>query len=73
MCSCNPSLGPLHERVFAFARDLSDGLKPQTCAYAEIWLDQKQIVGEAVKEVEPLYGEYYLVSPPWQILLRLLF
>ncbi|BGP56539.1 hypothetical protein JCM8202_002055 [Rhodotorula sphaerocarpa] len=60
MCSANPSLGPLHTQVFHFARELSDGLKPQTAAYAEIWLDQKQIVGEAVKDVEPLYGEYYL-------------
>lgn len=60
MCSANPSLGPLHTQVFHFARELSDGLKPQTAAYAEIWLDQKQVVGEAVKDVEPLYGEYYL-------------
>ncbi|GAA5860920.1 hypothetical protein JCM3774_003188 [Rhodotorula dairenensis] len=60
MCTANPSLGPLHTQVFHFARELSDGLKPQTAAYAEIWLDQKQVVGEAVKDVEPLYGEYYL-------------
>ncbi|KAK4046472.1 Sulfite reductase [NADPH] subunit beta [Microbotryomycetes sp. JL221] len=60
MCSCNPSLGALHEKVFAFSRELSEGLKPQTSAYAEIWLDQKQVVGEAVHDVEPLYGEYYL-------------
>lgn len=60
MCSANPSLGALHEQVFAFARQLSDELKPQTSAYSEIWLDKKQIVGEAVKDVEPLYGEYYL-------------
>lgn len=60
MCSANPSLGPLHTQVFHFSRELSDGLKPQTAAYAEIWLDQKQVVGEAVKDVEPLYGEYYL-------------
>ena len=60
MCSANPSLGALHEQVFAFATQLSDELKPQTSAYSEIWLDKKQIVGEAVKDVEPLYGEYYL-------------
>ncbi|KAK4049151.1 Sulfite reductase [NADPH] subunit beta [Microbotryomycetes sp. JL201] len=57
--SCS-ALGPLHEKVFAFSRELSDGLKPQTSAYAEIWLDQKQVYGEAVHDVEPLYGEYYL-------------
>ncbi|BGP01069.1 Sulfite reductase [NADPH] subunit beta [Rhodotorula toruloides] len=60
MCSANPSLGKLHQQVFHFAKELSDGLKPQTSAYAEIWLDEKQIAGEAVKDVEPLYGEYYL-------------
>ncbi|GAA5982523.1 hypothetical protein JCM11641_006144 [Rhodosporidiobolus odoratus] len=60
MCSANPSLGKLHQQVFHFATELSDGLKPQTAAYAEIWLDQQQIAGEAVKDVEPLYGEYYL-------------
>lgn len=61
MCSANPSLGQLHHQVHLFAEELSDGLKPQTSAYAEIWLDKKQIVGEAVRDVEPLYGEYYLV------------
>lgn len=61
MCSANPSLGALHAKVFEFATTLSDELKPQTSAYAEIWLDKKQIVGEAVKDVEPMYGEYYLV------------
>ncbi|GAA5879722.1 hypothetical protein JCM16303_004148 [Sporobolomyces ruberrimus] len=60
MCSANPSLGTLHKQVHHFAEELSDGLKPQTSAYAEIWLDKKQIVGEAVRDVEPLYGEYYL-------------
>ncbi|ORY64746.1 hypothetical protein BCR35DRAFT_308644 [Leucosporidium creatinivorum] len=60
MCSANPSLGALHAQVFEFATLLSDELKPQTSAYAEIWLDKKQIVGEAVKDVEPMYGEYYL-------------
>ncbi|GAA5895734.1 sulfite reductase (NADPH) subunit beta [Sporobolomyces salmoneus] len=60
MCSANPSLGKLHSQVHHFAEELSDGLKPQTSAYAEIWLDKKQIVGEAVRDVEPLYGEYYL-------------
>ena len=60
MCSANPSIGKLHSQVFEFASELSEQLKPQTSAYAEIWLDKKQIFGEAVKDVEPLYGEYYL-------------
>ncbi|KAL8276986.1 hypothetical protein RQP46_010621 [Phenoliferia psychrophenolica] len=58
MCSANPSLGALHERVFHFASELSEQLKPQTSAYAEIWLDKKQIAG--FTDTEPLYGEYYL-------------
>ena len=61
MCSANPSLGALHERVFHFASELSEQLKPQTSAYAEIWLDKKQIAG--FEDTEPLYGEYYLVRP----------
>lgn len=61
MCSANPSLGKLHDQVFKFARDLSEQLLPQTSAYSEIWLDKKLIVGEAVKDHEPLYGDYYLV------------
>ncbi|GAA5916609.1 hypothetical protein JCM6882_009176 [Rhodosporidiobolus microsporus] len=60
MCSANPSLGKIHKQVHYFAKELSDGLMPQTSAYAEIWLDKTQIAGEAVKDVEPLYGEYYL-------------
>ncbi|BGP49384.1 Sulfite reductase [NADPH] subunit beta [Rhodotorula kratochvilovae] len=60
MCSANPSLGPLHAQVFHFAKELSDNLKPQTTAYSEIWLDQKPIFDGAVKDFEPLYGEYYL-------------
>lgn len=60
MCSANPSLGKLHEQVFVFAKELSDELRPQTSAYAEIWLDKKLLHGESV-DVEPLYGDYYLV------------
>lgn len=33
---------------------------PRTTAYHEIWLDKKLVAGEAVKDVEPLYGEFYL-------------
>ncbi|GAA6011757.1 hypothetical protein JCM10207_004234 [Rhodosporidiobolus poonsookiae] len=60
MCSANPSLGKVHQQVFHFAKELSDNLKPQTSAYAEIWLDEKPVFGDALKDVEPLYGEYYL-------------
>ncbi|GAA5839451.1 hypothetical protein JCM9279_005947 [Rhodotorula babjevae] len=60
MCSANPSLGKVHSQVFGFAKELSDNLKPQTSAYCEIWLDQKPVFDGAVKDFEPLYGEYYL-------------
>lgn len=60
MCSCNPSLGPLHAEIAEFAKNVSEHLMPRTNAYAEIWLDKKMVAGDAVKDVEPLYGPYYL-------------
>lgn len=60
MCSCNPSLGPLHAEVAEYAKRISEHLMPRTNAYAEIWLDKKMVAGDAVKDVEPLYGPYYL-------------
>ena len=35
-------------------------MNKQTWKYHEIWLDKKLVAGEALKEVEPLYGEFYL-------------
>ncbi|KAN0137160.1 hypothetical protein V8E53_005157 [Lactarius tabidus] len=32
----------------------------RTTAYREIWLDKKLVAGEALKDFEPLYGEFYL-------------
>ena len=60
MCSCNPSLGPLHSQIADFAKRISEHLMPRTNAYAEIWLDKKLVAGDAVKDTEPLYGPYYL-------------
>lgn len=60
MCSCNPSLGPIHAQIAEFAKNISEHLMPRTNAYAEIWLDKKMVAGDAVKDVEPLYGKYYL-------------
>jgi sulfite reductase (NADPH) hemoprotein beta-component len=60
MCSCNPSLGPIHAQISEFAKNISEHLMPRTNAYAEIWLDKKLVAGDAVKDVEPMYGPYYL-------------
>ena len=46
--------------MFQFAKAVSEHLIPQTTAYHEIWLDKKMVAGDAVKDVEPLYGELYL-------------
>ena len=53
-------MSKLHEQVFNFVKDLSNHLMPRTTAYHEIWLDKKLVAGEALKNLEPLYGEFYL-------------
>ncbi|KIL65542.1 hypothetical protein M378DRAFT_125334 [Amanita muscaria Koide BX008] len=60
ICSSIPSLSKLHAQVFEFAKQVSEHLIPNTTAYHEIWLDKKQVAGDAVKDFEPLYGEFYL-------------
>jgi sulfite reductase (NADPH) hemoprotein beta-component len=60
LCSAIPSLSELHAQVFAFAKGVSEHLLPRTTAYHEIWLDKKLVAGEALKDFEPLYGEFYL-------------
>jgi sulfite reductase (NADPH) hemoprotein beta-component len=60
LCSAIPSLSTLHARVYEFAKEVSEHLLPRTTAYHEIWLDKKMVAGEALKDVEPLYGEFYL-------------
>lgn len=35
-------------------------MTPNTSAYHEIWLNKKQVGGEAVQDFEPLYGPTYL-------------
>jgi sulfite reductase (ferredoxin) len=59
---------PLATRDYAIAREaaraISDHLLPRTRAYAELWLDDKEVarVGPAggEEDVEPLYGKTYL-------------
>lgn len=60
ICSAIPSLSRLHAQVYNFAKLVSAHLLPRTTAYHEIWLDKKMVAGEAVKDFEPLYGEFYL-------------
>ncbi|TBU27248.1 sulfite reductase subunit beta [Dichomitus squalens] len=55
-----PSLSKLHRQAYDFARRVSEHLLPRTTAYHEIWLDKKLVAGDALKDVEPLYGQFYL-------------
>ncbi|KAL5531623.1 hypothetical protein ACEPAG_4500 [Sanghuangporus baumii] len=58
--SAIPTKSRLHAEVYEFAKGLSDRLLPRTTAYHEIWLDKKLVAGDAVRDFETLYGEYYL-------------
>ena len=53
-------MSKLHAQVFEFSKEVSEHLLPRTTAYHEIWLDKKLIAGEALKDFEPMYGEFYL-------------
>ncbi|KAJ6606610.1 hypothetical protein DFH09DRAFT_1387849 [Mycena vulgaris] len=50
-CSSIPTLSKLHEQVYQFSKDVSEHLIPRTTAL---------VAGEALKDFEPLYGEFYL-------------
>ncbi|KAK9371765.1 uncharacterized protein V1513DRAFT_467281 [Lipomyces chichibuensis] len=65
LCPGLPDNNALHKELNSLARFLSDHLLPTFTAYHEIWLtdgnDQKKLVaGNAVLDVEPLYGPSYL-------------
>lgn len=60
ICSSIPSISKIHKQTYEFAKHVSEHLIPRTTAYHEIWLDKKLVAGEALKDVEPLYGEFYL-------------
>lgn len=60
LVSSLPSLSHLHEEAYHFGKKLSEKLLPKTTAYHEIWLDKKMVAGNAVKDIEPMYGPYYL-------------
>jgi sulfite reductase (NADPH) hemoprotein beta-component len=60
LVSAIPNMSKLHAQVYAHAAEISKYLLPRTTAYHEIWLDKKMVAGEALKDVEPMYGEFYL-------------
>ncbi|KIK61578.1 hypothetical protein GYMLUDRAFT_84731 [Collybiopsis luxurians FD-317 M1] len=60
ICSSIPTKSKLHAQVHQFCVSVSQHLVPRTTAYHEIWLDKKMVAGEALKDFEPLYGEFYL-------------
>ncbi|KAJ3515763.1 hypothetical protein NLJ89_g1561 [Agrocybe chaxingu] len=60
ICSAIPTLSKLHRQVYQFSKEVSEHLIPRTTAYHEIWLDKKLVAGDALKDFEPLYGEFYL-------------
>ena len=55
-----PEQSQVHAEAYAFAKKMSERFLPKTTAYHEIWLDKKLVAGDALKDVEPLYGEFYL-------------
>ena len=55
-----PSFSKLHRQAYDFAKRVSEHLLPRTTSYHEIWLDKKLVAGDAVRDFEPLYGEFYL-------------
>src|SRR5882762_10011970 len=58
-CSSHPNESPLHEQVFAYAKNISEMLMPKTRAYYEIWLDEEKIADKK-EEDDPLYQDRYL-------------
>ncbi|KAJ1979937.1 Sulfite reductase [NADPH] subunit beta [Dimargaris verticillata] len=60
ICNAAPYQSAIHYQVWKFSQKLSEHLLPQTSAYHEIWLDDKLVAGNAVNDVEPLYGPNYL-------------
>jgi sulfite reductase (NADPH) hemoprotein beta-component len=60
LCSVNPGVSKVHETVYNFSKAISEHLLPSTTAYHEIWLDKKPVFQNALSDLEPLYGPYYL-------------
>lgn len=56
--SGNPAETPLHERLYGYAKLISEHLLPKTRAYHEIWLDEEHLNPQ--DEEDPLYQDRYL-------------
>ena len=63
VCHNNPYLSPVHGEVYEWSQRLSDKFLPNTRAYYEIWLDEKQVAGSQPEE-EPFYGKTFLLRIP---------
>lgn len=59
IASSHPSISPLHEKIHAYAKKISEALLPKTQAYYEVWLDQEVLLDKS-RESDPLYKEQYL-------------
>lgn len=59
ICAAHPMQSPIHAKVHAYAKTLSDMLLPKTRAYYEIWLDEEKLVDKKDEE-DPLYQDRYL-------------
>ncbi|KXN65974.1 Thiamin diphosphate-binding protein, partial [Conidiobolus coronatus NRRL 28638] len=60
MLTSVPVKKSIHDEIFQFSLKLDAHLLPNTNSYHEIWLDDKIVAGQAVQDVEPLYGPSYL-------------
>lgn len=65
MCSSLPTQSAFHSEVHAASLFISNHLLPSTTAYHEIWLQDEtskkvQVAGDAIVDLEPLYGPTYL-------------
>ncbi|GMK59294.1 hypothetical protein CspeluHIS016_0703090 [Cutaneotrichosporon spelunceum] len=60
LCSVNPGISAVHQTVYDFSKAISEHLLPKTTAYHEIWLDKKPVFQNALSDLEPLYGPFYL-------------
>jgi sulfite reductase (NADPH) hemoprotein beta-component len=58
MCNPNPYQSQVHEKVYNWAKILSEYLQPKTKAYFEIWLDEEKVATSL--DSEPLYKNNYL-------------
>lgn len=58
MASASPMADAAHRDVQAVARGVADVLRPQSNAYAEVWLDGERV--SDTRDEEPIYGASYL-------------